>query len=268
MIIPLTTDFGYSEYVAQVKGVILSINKDAKVVDVSHSISPRNIREGAFVLYSALPYFPPAIHVAVVDPGVGSERRGIVAACDEAILVGPDNGLLIPAAKRLGLKQVREIANKDLCRSEISQTFQGRDIFGPVAAHLSAGTSLAEVGPQIGDWVDLTFGKWRESQDEIEGEVIYADRFGNLITNIPGDVVLTRGRFGESLNTRIGDKRLIAKFVGSYGFGREGRPLLTISSSGFLEISVRDGSAMEEFGAAAETPVSIRLARPSKGISK
>src|SRR3989449_163896 len=130
-IVTLTTDFGAGEYIGAMKGAILTVNPEATVVDVDHSIRAHDIRHGAYVLYSAVPYYPFAAHVGVVDPGVGTKRRAIVCVCEGAFLVGPDNGLLVPAARRLGLKEVREITNRKLGRPELSDTFHGRDLFAP-----------------------------------------------------------------------------------------------------------------------------------------
>jgi len=148
-IVTLTTDFGAGEYIGAMKGAILTVDPEATIVDIDHSIRPHDIRHGAYVLYAAVPYYPFAAHVGVVDPGVGTKRRAIVCVCEGAFLVGPDNGLLIPAARRLGLKEVREITNRKLGRPELSDTFHGRDLFAPVAAHLMSGTKVKEWGPRL-----------------------------------------------------------------------------------------------------------------------
>jgi len=264
MIITLTTDFGYGEYVGAMRGVILNINPEAKIIDVSHNIRRGNIREGAFVLYSAVPHFPPAIHIAVVDPTVGTARRALMIECDKAILIGPDNGILIPAAKKLGMKIVREITSKELCLPNISGTFHGRDVFASVAAHLSRDMNLEKVGEMIHDWVDLDFGGYTESPNTFEGRIIYVDNFGNLITSVPGDVIQRLASWGHKADVRIENKLVRVEFVRSYGHVESGEPLLTVSSSSFIEIAIRDGHASEKFGAEEGSPVSIRLLRPRK----
>src|SRR5256712_7799641 len=143
-IVTLTTDFGAGEYIGAMKGAILTVDPEATIVDIDHSIRPHDIRHGAYVLYAAVPYYPFAAHVGVVDPGVGTKRRAIVCVCEGAFLVGPDNGLLTPAARRLGLKEVREVTNRKLRRPELSDTFHGRDLFAPVAAHLMSGTKAKD----------------------------------------------------------------------------------------------------------------------------
>ncbi|MGA9188407.1 MAG: SAM-dependent chlorinase/fluorinase, partial [Methanosarcina sp.] len=162
-IISLTTDFG-DLYPAAMKAVILGINPDVRIIDVTHSVQQAGVREGAFAIYSLVPYFPKGtVHVGVVDPGVGTSRRALAviagSAGKEQFFVGPDNGLLIPAARRLGKMEVYEITNPELMlKSGVSATFHGRDIFAPVGAHLSKGTSIEAVGQKVSDFVDLDFG--------------------------------------------------------------------------------------------------------------
>ena len=190
-LISLTTDFG-DLYPAAMKAVILRINPAVQIIDITHSIRQAGIREGAFALYSLVRYFPQrTVHVGVVDPGVGTSRRALAIkagrAGKEQFFVGPDNGLLIPAARRLGEMEVYEITNPELMlKSGISATFHGRDIFAPAGAHLSKGTPIEAVGPRISDFVNLDFGNFGIDGPFLVGEVIFADSFGNVITNIPG----------------------------------------------------------------------------------
>ena len=243
-VITLTTDFG-DLYPASMKAVILGINPDVQIVDVTHSIRHAGIREGAFALYSLVPYFPAkTVHVAVVDPGVGTSRRALAVKAGEAgreqFFVGPDNGLLIPAARRLGEMEVYEITNRDLMlKSGISATFHGRDIFAPVGAHLSKGMPIEGVGHRVLDFVDLDFGNFGVDGPFLMGEVVFADSFGNVITNIPEDAILQFCTFGSKVEVN-GRK---VPFVLTYGFvGQEGA-LALIGSHGFLEIAVNQGSA-------------------------
>lgn len=257
MLITLTTDFGLGEYVAQMKGVILSINPEARIIDISHSVRPHSVREGAYVMYSAAPFFPFAIHVGVVDPGVGTERKAIVIVGEGAIFVGPDNGLLIPAARRFGIKEVREIGKEKVLRREVSFTFHGRDVFAPVAAHLSLGENVADLGLVLQNWVDLDFGVYSQRGREFVGEVIFVDRFGNLISNISGRAVLDAYKWGDPVLINIDGKEYVAPFVRSYGFSSSHGLLATISSSGFLEVAMAEGSAVDHTGATEGSSIKV-----------
>lgn len=256
-IITLTTDFGPGEYVGAMKGAILTVDPDATIVDVDHGIRPHDIRHGAFVLYAAVPYYPFAAHVGVVDPGVGTKRRGIVCVCEGAFLVGPDNGLLMPAARRLGLKEVREITNRKLGRPELSDTFHGRDLFGPVAAHLLTGTKVNEVGPPIRDFMDLDFGAPKGKPGGFDGVVITRDRFGNVVTNIPRSVAEKAWKLGDILQVTIGGYEMTVPYVRTYGQVESGEFLVSISSSGFVEVSRREASAAAQLDASPGMPVTI-----------
>jgi S-adenosylmethionine hydrolase len=181
-IITLLTDFGTADaFVGIMKGIILGINRQAQVVDLTHGIPPQQILPGALVLRSAVRFFPVAtVHVAVIDPGVGSARRPIVIETPQGFLVGPDNGVLSPAVAVLGCRQVRLSANMEYVRQPVSQTFHGRDIFAPVAAHLSRGVAPDRLGPRIDSIVELTVPEPRSSASSVRGEVIYVDHFGAL----------------------------------------------------------------------------------------
>lgn len=242
-IVTLTTDFGAGGYVGAMKGAILTVNPELTVIDLDHEVRPHDVRHGAYVLYSAVPYYPFAAHVGVVDPGVGTKRRGIVCVCEGAILVGPDNGLLIPAARRLGLKEVREITNRKLGRPELSDTFHGRDLFGPVAAHVLSGTKVKEVGPVLRDFVDLDFGAPKKRKGGFEGVVITHDRFGNIVTNITRSEAEKAWALGDRLEVTIRGYEMTVPLVRTYGTVAPGDFLATFSSSGYLEISRRESNA-------------------------
>ncbi len=239
----LTTDFGPGEYVGAMKGVLLSIDPDAVIVDIDHGIRPQDIRHGAYVLATAAPHFPFAAHIGVVDPGVGTSRRGLVVVCEGALLVGPDNGLLIPAARRLGLKEVREITNRKVLAKDVSSTFHGRDVFAPVAAHLLTGTKTKDVGPLIRDFVDLDFGSPKPLPDGLEGVVLTTDRFGNIITNVPRAAVEHEWAVGGTIHVSLGGYEAALPLVTTYGEVAQGEFLATFSSGGYLEIARRDGNA-------------------------
>jgi S-adenosylmethionine hydrolase len=234
-IITILTDFG-SFYPAQMKGVILSKlkdkGKDVIFVDIAHDIPPQDVRAGAFALLSSARYFPAGtIHIAVVDPGVGTERLGIVVESDGHFFVGPDNGLLLPAAKSLGAPRAYKIA----CRSEASSTFHGRDIFAPVAAMLADGQSPQSLGPMVRP-KDLGFGETKKTDNGIEASIIYVDRFGNLILNMR-----------KLPATDVSLKGIRLRKVRTYAEGRRIEPLITLGSHGFAEIAVNLGSAADAF---------------------
>lgn len=252
----LTTDFGPGEYVGALKGAILSLDDEATLVDIDHNVRPQDVLHGAYVLYAAVPSFPFAVHLGVVDPGVGTKRRPIVVVAEGALFVGPDNGLLVPAARRLGLKEVREITNLKLGRKDISDTFHGRDLFAPVAAHLLTGTKVKDVGPVIKDFVTLDFGIPGRTGDGFDAQVITHDRFGNVITNLPRTLVTTWS-YGDRLRISLGGYDLAVPLARTYGEVAEGDFLATFSSSGFLEISKRNGSAASTLGAPPGSPVHV-----------
>lgn len=247
-IITLTTDMGW-EYASQMKGMIISINPDVNVIDITHSISPQKILEGAFILYSAVEYFPPAIHVGVVDPGVGTARKEIIVECDKGILIGPDNGLLIPAARKLGIGKVYEIPET----KKASPTFHGRDIFAPVAAKISLGEKPSKIGNQIDEFEEISFGEPIEIKDGIKGKIIFIDKFGNLITNIPKEKIDLK--YGEWVKIKMKNEFLETRFLKSYGYAKEKKFLVTVSSSNFYEISLNRGNASKFLGASIEDEI-------------
>jgi S-adenosyl-L-methionine hydrolase (adenosine-forming) len=253
-IITLTTDFGRRDPFAGVmKGVIAGINPDAVVIDLSHEVSPQNISEAAFILSIGVPYFPTGtVHTVVVDPGVGGDRRSIAIRAGEYFLVGPDNGVLSWAFQDIESVRIRQITRSEYIGPEVSATFHGRDIFAPVAAHLSAGVPIEALGPVVDDPVLIPFPNPEVSDGEIRGEILYIDRFGNLTTNI------------RALDARgmreivIGDVR-INRLCTSYDGGKQGEVIALAASTGFLEIAVNLGSAAREIGALAGDRVKVLL---------
>ncbi len=256
----LTTDFGPSEYVGAMKGALLSVDPEATIVDIDHGIRPQDIRHGAYVLLTAVPHFPFAVHVGVVDPGVGTSRRALVVVCEGAILVGPDNGLLIPVARRLGLKEVHEITNRKLLAKDVSSTFHGRDVFAPVAAHLQTGTKVKDVGPVIRDFVDLDFGEPKSVPGGLEGIVLTTDRFGNIITNLPRAIVEKQWKAGGTVHVGLGGYEAALPLVTTYGAVSPGDFLATFSSSGYLEIARREGNAAFQLHISPGLPVVLAKA--------
>lgn len=262
-IITLLTDFGAgSDYVAVMKGVILNIAPDVRLIDLSHGVPRHEIRAGAFLLWSAAPYFPQGtVHIAVVDPGVGTERQGLIIEAGAQLLVGPDNGLLIPAARRLGLKAVYGIHNGKYMLPHVSATFHGRDIFAPVGAHLACGISPEEIGRKIDEWVGLSFGRGQLKGDRLGGEVIYIDGFGNAITNIPGEMALEVAAWGRELEVNAGAARARVRLLRAYGLAGEGELILLIGSHGNLELAINRGSAAENLGIKLGDELEIRCAK-------
>jgi S-adenosylmethionine hydrolase len=256
--ITFLTDFGTKEgYVAQMKGVVSSIT-DARILDITHEVSPHNVREGAFILWATAPFFPlGTIHVAVVDPGVGTERKGLLITTKKQILVGPDNGILLPTAHLLGDFVVYEITNPKYMIHPLSRTFHGRDIFAPVAAYIARGVPFGDIGTQTTHFVDLQFPLGEHRGDRIVGKVLYVDRFGNLITNIPRDIL--PNDFEQKKITVISGSRQWDQipFVSSYGYAKQGELLITIGSNHFLEISVNQGNAAQAVGLQADAEVQL-----------
>ena len=259
-IITFLSDFGLkSSYVSQMKAIALCMT-DAKLVDISHDITPHNICEGAFVLKTTVPYFPlGTVHVAVIDPGVGSDRRGIVVTTNTHIFVGPDNGLLIPAAKELGKFTVYEIKNKKLMLNNVSNTFHGRDIFTPVAAHILNGFYFDEIGPIVHNYVDLNFEIPEIKDKSIIGNVIYIDGFGNIITNIEMYKITSLIEYDKEIIIFTARKKLKLPFVKTYSSVKKGEILATIGSNEYLEISVNQGNASKLLNVKAGDNVKILL---------
>jgi len=259
-IITFLTDFGTnSSYVAQMKGVVSSIT-DARLTDITHEITSHNIREGAFILQNVVPYYPTGtVHVAVVDPGVGTSRRGIIIITKSQILVGPDNSLLMPAAHSLGDFIVYEITNKKYMLNSISNTFHGRDIFAPIAAHIVNGTPFKEIGNRIHDFVDLDFKHGEISKEKAIGTVIYLDKFGNIITNISGQELIKVLNYDKKMLVSIGENQKEMFFVKSYGFVKKGEFLATIGSSDYLEISINQGNAAKKLNVKEDDDIKIQF---------
>jgi S-adenosylmethionine hydrolase len=243
-IMTFLSDFGnQSNYISQLKGVALSIT-DSKLIDITHNITPHNIREGAFVLLTTVPYFPMGtVNVTIVDPGVGTNRRGIVVTTRTHILVGPDNGILIPVAHRLGNFTVYEITNPNLMLNSVSNTFHGRDVFTPVAAHILNGVEFKQIGPIVTNFVDLNFEGYEITDKSATGNVIYIDSFGNIISNIDGSRLSQVLNYDKQIMLFIGKKQIKVPFVKSYDFVKKGELLSTIGSSNFFEIALNQGNA-------------------------
>lgn len=237
-IITLTTDFGTKDhYVGSMKGVIYGINPDTIVADVTHEVTKYNVFEGAFILSSFYGYYPNGtVHVVVVDPGVGSTRKPIAVKADGCVFVGPDNGVFSFIYKESEDVYVVEITNHRYMFPDVSKTFHGRDIFAPVAAHLSLGININELGQSVQSPTLLDIPEPKFLGDEIIGEVIYTDSFGNLVTNINSDLL-------SSAFIVCVDTLEIGRISDSYNDAPNGAMLSIVGSSGLLEISVNQDSA-------------------------
>lgn len=256
-IITLTTDFGLKDqYAGAMKGAILSVNPGASLVDISHSIKAGGILEGAFVLAGACGLFPPGtVHLGVVDPGVGGTRRGVIVETERFLFVGPDNGLLSLAAEGDGIKRVIDIKKESFFRDNVSATFHGRDIFGPVAGHLSLGVGLNEFGPEISDLLMVRIPEPILEEGAITGEVLHIDSYGNIITNIFTGLI--ESHLGGLDVKAVIKGRAVSGLFHSYGsISPRGLGVLT-GSSRRLEVAAREGNASDILGAAPGDKVRI-----------
>lgn len=256
--ITLTTDFGCaSPYVAAMKGVILSINPGAMVHDLSHAIPPQNLRHAAYFLATAVPCFPQGtIHVCVVDPGVGSARAALcIDACGQR-LVGPDNGVFTQLLRKSPTPPVvRRLADSRYWRARVSSTFHGRDIFAPVAAHLSLGLDAAALGPELHEPVELPMPSAITFADHWQGEVQFVDDFGNLITNIPA----CKLKVLPMKASVAGSPPALLRWVRTYADAAAGELVCLFSSDGYFEIAVVNGSAARRLDVTVGAPVELRI---------
>jgi hypothetical protein len=239
-VIALISDLGTKDYfVGAMKGAILSINPDAKIVDITHDIPKHDVQTAAFVLAQAAETFPSdSIFVAVVDPGVGSTRKCILLrAGNGQRFIGPDNGIFTLVAERFGVSDIREVANRALTRPQVSPTFHGRDVMAPVAAYLSKGIEPAEVGPRVETFVRLEIQTPKLAGGKIRGIVLNVDDFGNIVTNIGAELVTRIAAIGDTLKVKIGRRVLYAKLVRTFADVRAGENLCYLGSAGFLEIA-------------------------------
>lgn len=261
-LVTLITDFGLEdEYVGLMKGAILTLDPQARIVDVTHAVTPGDVEQAAFMLAAAYPYFPAgSIHLVVVDPGVGTERRLLCLACEGRIFLAPDNGVLtFPLVRAEGLWCIDDPAFR---RDMVSATFHGRDILAPAAGHLSRGLPPHRLGPAAAPQSAVRLDGLEpdtEPDGTIRGRIVHIDRFGNLVTNIarhrlaadPADAS------AGSVSVRIGG-RTLSGIRETYGRVPVGEPLALFGSRGFLEIAVNRGSAREYFGCRRGDPVRVR----------
>jgi hypothetical protein len=257
-IVTLLTDFGSKNgFSGVMKGVIWKIAPDAHIADITHEITPQNIMEGAIALWRAAPFFPAGtIHVAVVDPGVGTTRRPIAAQIGDQYYVGPDNGIFTPLMELAESKgqpvKVFHLDDPKYWLPEVSHTFHGRDIFAPVAAHLAAGALINKVGTRIKDPVRLVMPQPVRTENGWRGQVVLIDAFGNIATNLGGDLIKNK----PNVMIHIGGES-IQGLVKSYGERTPGEVIALVDSENFLEVAVVNGSGAQIVQAAIGDPVEI-----------
>ena len=279
-IITLTTDFGTSDvYVGVMKGVILNINPNVQIVDITHAITPQNIHEAAFTINSAYRFFPKGtIHVVIVDPGVGSDRQAMVCKTDDGFFVCPNNGVLSYLLQHVETEEAEtveavSIENPSYILPRVCNTFHGRDIFAPVAAHLSLGVSLADIGTPIRELIRIPFPAVHSTPDTLTGQIINIDSFGNLITNITENMLAAFLLSSESNEDKVKelDKHTVSaqfeiiagntslkKLNGTYTESEAGKPLAIIGSFGLLEIAINLGNAEAHLGLKSADKVFVR----------
>jgi hypothetical protein len=254
-LVTFLTDFGLTDtYVGQVKGAVLTVCPEAQLVDLTHAVPAQDIRTGAFLLWSAVRAFPAGtIHVAVVDPGVGSARRAVAVRCGRGdFFVGPDNGLLSPAIERLGGTASAVVLDRpSFWRADASSTFHGRDIFGPIAGHLARGSGLKPLGSALRTLErPFVFPEPQRAGTSIRGEVLHVDSYGNLVTNVSGPGLPAR------FEVEIRGQSVASK--GFYGAAQPGELLAIAGSTGLLEISAREDSAARTLGARVGDQLTVK----------
>jgi S-adenosyl-L-methionine hydrolase (adenosine-forming) len=258
-IITLTTDFGTSDHlVGSMKGVILNINPAARIVDINHGVVPFDILDGALSLANAYRYFPSrTIHVIIVDPGVGTERRPILVSGEKQFFVAPDNGVLSTIYERESCT-VRHITAEHYFLNPVSTTFHGRDIFAPTAAWLSKTFQTEAFGEFITDFVRFTMPKAKSSGQAVKGVVLRVDAFGNLMTNLTAEEIPIGALGGGAIKLAVNGKQVL-KFAPTFASGNPGEPIAVLGSAGYVEIAVNRGSAARTLGVNRGAEVTLDL---------
>lgn len=268
-IIALLTDFGLKDYfVAALKAVILSINPEVQIVDISHEITSFSRLEAAYLLRAVAPYFPEGtIFLVVIDPGVGSSRKILLVKSKKHFFIGPDNGVIMPAAEEEGLMEVRHLEKEDYFLPSLSRTFESRDKMAPVAAWLSRGIQPENFGPLASHWEKISWPEPRLLDQEIRAEVLHVDKFGNVITNIPIVAFLEwlKGREKAILSLVIRQKQSRIDFVPTFASGSKQFPLLIMGSSQYLEIAWREDSAAHRLKLKPGDKIVIKILKVKKG---
>jgi S-adenosyl-L-methionine hydrolase (adenosine-forming) len=268
VVITFLSDFGLQDaFVGTCHGVMKRIAPDAQIIDITHGIPPQQVLQGALVLANTLQYMPEGVHLAVVDPGVGSHRRALVVRTgDGRLLVGPDNGLLLVAADGLGgVAEAYELANPEYALDNVSRTFHGRDLFSPAAAHLALGVEPARLGPPIDPQalVRLDLSEPEVGQNRIRAIVLYVDHFGNMQLNLKRTDLEQAGVLpGVTVELELALERYFAVAARTFADARPGDIILYEDSFGNIAIAISGGSAAALFGAAASDEVRIHLRTP------
>jgi len=255
-IITLTTDYGNNDHLVGVlKGVILKINPEAQIIDITHNVTPFDLLDGALVLSNAYTYFPPrTIHVAIVDPGVGTDRRPLLVSGQNQYFIGPDNGVLSGVYEKEPNFVVRHLTSEHYFLHPVSKTFHGRDIFAPVAGWLSKNWQPASMGEEISDFKRFALPRPKESDGLLRGVVLKVDSFGNLITNFRLEDLPTAALEKGEINLQVGGQA-IARLVPTFGHGAANEVIAYMGSGGYLEIGVNKGNAARTLGLGRGTPV-------------
>jgi len=265
-LVVLLTDFGARDfYVGAMKGAILRTSPNVRIEDITHEVPKYDIAEAAYTLLKSAPEFPKGtVFLCVVDPGVGTARKPVAAhTADGNVFIGPDNGLFTRVIDAAGLAAAHELTNADLMGKDlISSTFHGRDVFGPVAAHLASGFPVEKVGPRLETLVRLESKKPRVEGGTVIGEVTLVDEYGDVLTNILRKDLEQAGiRKGDTLRVRIGDREVLAPFLKTYGDVPEGRPVCMISSGEVFEAAINQGDLGKSIGARRGDPVTVQKAK-------
>lgn len=255
-IITLTTDYGTADHlVAVLKGVILKINPEATIVDITHAVTSFDLLDGALAIAQAYSYFPPrTIHVVIVDPGVGTERRPILVSGQNQYFIAPDNGVLSAVFEKEQNVLVRHLTSEHYFLQPVSRTFHGRDVFAPVAAWLSKHWQPGSMGEEITDYKRFALPKPKEAEGGLKGVVLKVDSFGNLLTNFRPEDLPAEATTNGHLNLQVGSHP-IARLVPTFASGNAGEPVAFIGSSGYLEIAVNKGNASKALSVGRGAPV-------------
>jgi S-adenosylmethionine hydrolase len=255
-IITLTTDYGTNDHlVGTLKGVILKINPDATIVDITHNVAPYDLLDGALAIGAAYAYFPPrTIHVVVVDPGVGTDRRPLLVTGENQYFIAPDNGVLSLVYEREQNIIVRHANAEHYYLQPLSKTFHGRDIFAPVAAWLSKGAQTASMGEEITDFKRFTMPRPKTSDGVSKGVVMRVDAFGNLVTNFRSEDLSETALQSGAVKFQVGNHP-VTRFVGTFAQGSEGESVAYLGSSGYIEIAVNKSNASRTLALGRGAPV-------------
>ena len=255
-IITLTTDYGTNDHlVGTMKGVILKINPDVTIVDITHNVTAYDLLDGALTIGSAYSYFPPkTVHVVVVDPGVGTERRPLLVSAQNQYFIAPDNGVLSVIFEREENVVVRHANVEHYYLSPVSKTFHGRDVFAPVAAWLTKGWQTPSMGDEITDYKKFAMPKPKAAEGGLKGVVLRVDTFGNLVTNFRAENLAEDAAKNGNFQIQVGT-HVVKKLVDTFAHGAAGEPIAYVGSSGYIEIGVNKGSAAKTLALGRGTPV-------------